>query len=227
MTERGVIYTRENRDKVRQGLKTMTRRVIVPQPIFQKTCPFGLVEDNAWLWRNYAWKNGQSPNMLNITSDARYQAGDLMYMREPYQISHYNVMQEPCGSFIGKYLDDNAPFAIPPTVAEFIKWNNRKKPHAKTSSMFMYKSLARTWFEVTGVRVERVQDISETDAIAEGFPGLISHDPPHVPAGIPKEHPIWWFQTLWDSINLKRGYGWEKSPWVFAYEFKLLKETKP
>ena len=84
----------------------------------------------------------------------------------------------------------------------WIKWK---------SSRFLPKWAARIWLEVTGVKVERVQDISIKDAFAEGVSTQqASHAQP-------------FFQSLWDSLNAKRGYSWKSNPWVWVYEFKRSK----
>jgi len=81
------------------------------------------------------------------------------------------------------------------------------------SSMFMPKVAVRIWLEITGVRVERVQEISEEDALAEGVEtnrgngGKCRRD----------------FAMLWDSINAKRGFDWDVNPWVWVVEFRRIK----
>jgi hypothetical protein len=77
--------------------------------------------------------------------------------------------------------------------------------------------------EITEVRVERVQDISEEDAKAEGdkdpFEGHLRRD------GTPIESsPRLRFITLWDSLNAKRGYGWAENPWCWVISFKRIIE---
>ncbi len=62
------------------------------------------------------------------------------------------------------------------------------------------------------LKVERVQEISLAGIEAEG----ISDD--HATFNAPKQ--LTKFQTLWDSINAKRGYSWESNPWVWALTFK-------
>ena len=70
---------------------------------------------------------------------------------------------------------------------------------------------SRILLEITAVRVERAQDISVNDARMEGSP-WDEH-------GFRSEHRPW-FIALWDSINAKRGYGWDVNPWVWVVEFK-------
>ena len=69
--------------------------------------------------------------------------------------------------------------------------------------------------EVTDVRVELVQDISEEDAMAEGVE-------PDRATDHPKGVYYTAFHDLWDAINAKRGYSWVSNPWVWAVSFKLL-----
>ena len=83
------------------------------------------------------------------------------------------------------------------------------------SSRFMFRFVARIGLEVTAVRCQQVQDITEADAIAEGI------DPREVAARGWTDARTG-FRILWDSLNAKRGYGWGANPWVFAYGFKLL-----
>jgi hypothetical protein len=78
---------------------------------------------------------------------------------------------------------------------------------------------SRITLEVTAVRVERVRDISEADAMAEGIipqaygfgvEGL------HMSLQTAREA----FGCLWDSINAKRGYGWAVNPWCWVVAFR-------
>lgn len=87
----------------------------------------------------------------------------------------------------------------------------------KRPSIFMPRWASRILLEVTEVRVQRLQEISEEDAKAEGAgKGLLS-----------PESPNGWrecFFELWDSINGKRqGCAWSDNPWVWAVSFKRIK----
>lgn len=81
------------------------------------------------------------------------------------------------------------------------------------SKLFMPKWAARIWLEVTEVRVQRVQDISLQDIEAEGVE-FVARDGAR---GLRED-----FTALWDSINAKRGFGWDVNPYVWAISFKRI-----
>lgn len=105
-----------------------------------------------------------------------------------------------------------------------------------TPSIHMPRWASRLTLEITGVRVERVQDISEADAWAEGYDefdgvcGTCRGSGTH-PYGYPcrceagrqlrSQTALEWYRDLWDSINGKRpGCSWEANPWVWVLEFR-------
>ena len=81
-------------------------------------------------------------------------------------------------------------------------------------SIFMPRWASRITLEITGVKVERIQELLDhKDIMAEGI--------------LPDEGPRCYscrtrFAELWDSLNAKRGYGWDANPWVWVIEFKRL-----
>lgn len=82
---------------------------------------------------------------------------------------------------------------------------------------------SRVTLEITGVRVERVQDISEEDAQAEGVEQEFRTVAMH-PSGCKDYHiPLSYrggFANKWSEISAKRGYSWEMNPFVWVIEFK-------
>jgi hypothetical protein len=87
---------------------------------------------------------------------------------------------------------------------DFKAWGFKRRP-----SIHMPRIASRITLEITGVRVERLQDISRGDAMAEGcpFPNMAKGDDPRQ-----------WYTALWDQIN---GAGsWKTNPWVWVVEFK-------
>ena len=207
MRERSLVLTKENRQKSRVGDKTHTRRLIRPQP------------EGAWA-RHYpnvidgCYADGECKSDLK----APWQVGDHLWMLEPYQVERTDAH-----AIGGIYCDDQKPFVVELTDSEMSLWGNRKYPFRKTSSRYMYKSLARTWFEVTAVRAERLQDITAEDCVAEG----IHYDLGKIDNSNAAGHgPHATFKTLWDSINKKRGFGWDKNPWVWVYEYKKITKSE-
>lgn len=98
------------------------------------------------------------------------------------------------------------------------------------SSMFMKREYSRLSLEITNIRVEKLQEITEEDASAEGieksdnerlrsWPYLGAN---HPVKGTPKVFPAarQAFESIWDSINGKT-YPWSSNPWVWVVEFKL------
>lgn len=92
---------------------------------------------------------------------------------------------------------------------------------------------SRITLEITAVRVERLQAISEADAKAGGVP-------PTIP--VPIQHPlkpsrilcygetdathVEAYRFLWDLLNANRGYGWDVNPWVWVLEFKRIESAR-
>lgn len=92
-----------------------------------------------------------------------------------------------------------------------------RRHYKKRPSIFMPRLASRITLEITGVRVERLQDISEEDAIKEGV--TIENDPAYI-AAFGKDTAKLTYQILWESIN---GHGsWEKNPFVWVIEFKRI-----
>ncbi len=104
-------------------------------------------------------------------------------------------------------------------------------------SIHMPRWASRITLRNLGVRVEKLQSLTKADAIAEGLTALTSDGGQTIKYGIPDKNgvpgtdddgwawqdwcvnPIAAYARLWDSINAKRGYGWDTNPWVWAIEF--------
>jgi hypothetical protein len=136
--------------------------------------------------------------------------GTKLWVRETCRLYSVNCSKTGKGPLV-RYRADGA-------------WSCGCKPQSQTPcgpwkpSIHMPRWASRITLEVTDVRVERVQDISDGDAIAEGCLGL-----PTESGGV-----TWWaeYAALWDSINRKRGFGWEKNPWVWVVCFRLANEKE-
>lgn len=91
-------------------------------------------------------------------------------------------------------------------------------------SIFMPRVASRITLEVTGVRIERLQSISEADARAEGVAVEERHTTGYC-AGEYLPPSIRAYRELWDSLNAERGFGWDTNPWVWVVEFRRLFPT--
>ena len=122
--------------------------------------------------------------------------GDLLYVRETIRKS-INPLTDGWGVYVAG--DEEACDA----------WHWKKK---SLPPMHMPRGLSRLTLEITDVKVERLQDISRGDAMAEGrpFPNIAK-----------ETDPVGWFKALWQSINGKDS--WESNPWVWGIEFKVHK----
>ncbi len=79
--------------------------------------------------------------------------------------------------------------------------------------MFMPKSASRITLEIVNVKVQKLKDISESDAEKEGVE-MAQGDV--IPFYSYKEG----YQIIWNKINAKRGFPWDYDPWVWAIEFR-------
>lgn len=190
------------------GRKSMTRRVMKPHP---ENLPFGRIR--------YAG-HGIFRDAAHFAHHAKgfspYQPGDRLWVRETWAAPH---------------AYDHMPPRFIPATANF--------HHAATEerggllwrpSVHMPRWASRITLLVTAVRVERLQDISEADAIAEGIErdccneGWRNYTPKRSPFPTYGLSPQKSFCTLWQSLNAKRpGCSWEDNPFVWVVEFEQMK----
>lgn len=205
-----------NTDMVRallDGRKTMTRRVC---KLDTANFDYDLKDKDygPFLQNEYG-------DSINVKELAPYQVGDILYVRETWRCVKYDSIDGDLSygvkfkDGVRKYFefDDNERFH------QFVKFAFKD---GWQSSMFMPKEAARIWLEVTDVRVERLQDITEKDAIAEGID--VTDVPEHTPLHRFNEAKRR-FIRLWDSTIKNQDlplYGWDSNPWVWVYEFKRL-----
>lgn len=150
---------------------------------------------------------------------APYAVHDRLYVREAWCSDTRNDSIKPSEIATTEpiwFSADGAGFNL-------TDWSIRSSKNRP--SMFLPRWASRITLTVTDVRVQRLQEISEEDAIAEGAD-------PHPCGGCGEKrpdgrcigclHPFYTngFQALWDSLNTARGYGWDTNPWVVAYTFR-------
>lgn len=134
-------------------------------------------------------------------------AGDRLWVRETWRPTPYRAKTKGKNAVI-QLRSDNVEFEV--TTPGIIKCDEM---HKWRPSIFMPRKLSRITLEITKVRVERLQDISEEDAKAEGINGVYPSGSDELtyingPGG---------YRWLWDSLHGKGA--WQLNPWVWVIEF--------
>lgn len=191
------------------GSKTQTRRVVKPQPVSEGILSFG----EAWKWIKSpkTWFSGVTRQQLvsrpGLLQHCPYgKPGDLLWVRE--SITTRDKAEDGLRFDVPQYRADFTDsyglcFTTDdgPRYVEDLRW---------TPSIHMPRWASRLTLRITDVRVERLQDISEADVIAEGASGH--------PDGMSHA-----YRSLWTLIN---GPGsWEANPWVWAVSFDVIREN--
>ena len=214
MIERGILFTPQNIRLVMSGAKVQTRRVINPQPTVNQ---FGCV----------LWTKNRADSQIAAACPYGYcQPSGIhprVYIKEGLRHGSKNN-PTPSLNHVWRYALDNTPVMVEEDdKSAMLVWATHKEGDV-CNALFMPKFAARTWLEITEVRVERVQDISEEDAKAEGcsndtdWEWRPSYGDPDS-GGNPTYKRD--YQELWNSINGKK-HPWEENPWVFALTFRRI-----
>jgi len=221
LSEKPIIFSTEMVRAILDGRKSQTRRVIKLKydntHIQWRTDKYGtrLVEMQNDVEGETFGKNddGNTWHKLLACMEIwpRYKVGDVLWVRENFYqryVIRRNMDGEPER---WRYPEFGyvASGGHPDTGEGY--WQSRPSIH-------MPRAAARIFLRVTDVRAERVQSITYGDCCAEGvfnkkelksvFDGSIATER---------------FARLWNSINAKRGYGWDTNPWVWVYTFEIIK----
>lgn len=192
---------------IMHGQKTQTRRVIKPDPKVVNQ----IYADACILTARILGGNNQRIRC------PYGRPGDRLWVRHPFWRGGKGKNDQVWDEFtrMVRWQDGVEASLVELDLDEQGKHAMLKKKNAR----FMPKWAARLWLEITEIGVQRVQEISEADASAEGCPGLAFLPGPDGADGIaPRER----FRELWDRINAERGYDWESNPWVWVVKFRRL-----
>lgn len=205
MTERPILFSGEMVKAILDGRKTQTRRVVKGVAL-EALAPGMFVPEFVASQENHYCPYGN--------------VGDCLWVRETLcQHSYFGL-----------------PLGLIPQVNEGGQrvWSYAADGHTdyqrKIPGIHMPRWASRLTLEIASIRVERIQDISEADAIAEGVEALKGQfEGCFVVAGSGKgsDHGAMsgttakdCYSRLWDAINAKRGFGWDTNPWAWVIEFK-------
>jgi len=211
--ERSILFSEPMVREILDGRKTQTRQVVRPQPCYNENVGFIRTDRKGRCLASGLGFSWEETCRNFIRSASPYAVGNRLWVQEkwalragadtmmPIQVCPRRVGIEPIW-----YATGEAPAYD-------------KQPKGKwRPSTHMPRWASRITLEVVRVRVERLQEITEEDAIAEGYKDVVGK------YGRGDEARIW-FASTWENIHSKRGFRWNSNPWVWVVEFKV-KEIK-
>jgi len=173
----------------------------VPEHSYPITCPYGQPGDRLWVREtHFAWGRWET----------RY---SVKKGRDEW---HFVDLTLECGHEYAYAADGHSSAPHRRSAGTTPCW--WKRP-----AIFMPRAASRIDLEVTGVRVEQLQRISESDCYAEGIDtegAAYNEGENYVNAGSPVPAARWAYNTLWEEINGKGPYHWEANPWVWVVKFR-------
>ena len=214
MKERPILFNAEMVRAVLAGTKTQTRRLVKPQPDWEQDGPIACETYHPTKVRRNGEEYPGEAVFGFATEEEGWKSpyggpGDTLWVRETWKPTR--SARSGINSFVRYRADDSRR-----DVAHYLPgdYEDPWRP-----SIHMPRWASRITLKVTGVRVSRVQDMSEDDAYDEGItlpdelrwePELLDFDSKDA------------FRTLWDSLNTKPGTDWDANPWVWVIEFERL-----
>mgnify|MGYP002763337043 CR=1 FL=1 len=206
-----ILFNTEMVQAILNDKKTCTRRIVKKIP--PETHSVDGEYDNGEL-KFYANWGGYMPDIATFVDGTvqlkiPYQPGDILYVRETWHEYAKRVGKgEDC--HLEKFYGYKASIT-----------NSEDANEPWRPSLFMPKEAARIWLKVTDINLERLQDITEDGAKAEGSNWKNGRN-----VGVEekmKRTSIERFAEIWDGtigkMNLYR-YGWEANPWVWVIKFE-------
>lgn len=209
MADRPIIFSAPMVRALLEGRKSQTRRVLKPQP-----GPFDALfsEDGRW-WTGDA-ETGDVHEVLRVP----YAPGDRLWVKEDLICA-----TETMGDFAT--FADVVCYAQDGTTAlrdfQMVDWPWQR---TKLNNRFCPRWASRLTLIVTDVRVQRLQEISEADAMAEGARPVMTREGVSQ-TGMPFSEWSWrdGFRDLWNSLHGPEA--WASNPWVAAISFDAIKRN--
>lgn len=229
MKERPILFSAPMIRAILDGRKTQFRRVVKPQPFVKGAWGLTWEPKSPVFGPSYSERNVNWNPITNAFADFYRdrggspfgQPGDRLWVREAHAFYGLNYLDLGVWHPIDRDVCCHFREACPVDLESRI---DRWRP-----SIHMPRWASRITLEITSVRVERLQEISEEDAKKEGIESE-GGDPKMWKSYNPKlgwlsvDDPAMSYRTLWESIN---GPGsWDANPWVWVIEFKRLEVAR-
>lgn len=199
MAEKPILFNTEMVMAILDGRKTQTRRVAFPERDLREFR--NQMYPDGWWYRGRVFQNFKSFLYDPNVPKCKYWPGNVLWVRETWAEMPYGYVYR---------ADDEEPEGWDP--------DDRWCP-----SIHMPREAARIFLKVTDVRLERLQDIDDEGAKAEGA---------NFGAGVAEKmrrSAIERFAEIWDSTikpSDRERYGWDANPWVWVIKFKRIEEPE-
>ena len=205
MTDRPILFSGPMVRAILAGDKTQTRRVL---PVRSIEPGHEITSELVNYYGDHRLGAVQTKNGVRTTwvTPVGYAPGDRLYVREAWAKTSIAPIIETIDNPVTVYrsCDNRCDYGGP--------W----KP-----GIHMFRRDSRITLIVENVRVERIREITCADAIAEGIQPSANSQTIDCDTPDPRDD----FKRLWDSLNAKRGFGWEVNPWVVAITFRVVKQN--
>ncbi len=211
MTDRAIIFRGSMVRTILDGRKTQTRRTVnLGYDYAHSGQEFEELRDRIAFFR------GLNSNMIHGVRCPYGQSGDRLWVRETFALSIEDPDTES-RDVKDPMLWDTPIYKANPVAGEWERDGRRLSRPPWRSPRYMPRWASRITLDVKSVRVERVQDITHGDVFAEG---IGSEVPRKFSQAVTQGAE---FETLWNSINAKRGHGWDANPWVWVVGFEMVR----
>jgi hypothetical protein len=210
MKERPILFNGDMVRAILEGRKTQTRRIMKVQPEQPASGAYFDAYNGGPQWNWWASDNRQHLDQIVICPYGK--PGDRLWVRETWRgVISISPPDQHLELGVAQYTPDQDQCRRLEYRATHKTNGERWRPLTQ-----MPRWASRITLEITGVRVERLQEISESDAWQEGCQDFIGKESPW--KGVLAPATVHGFASLWESV-----YGpgaWESNPWVWVIEFK-------
>lgn len=216
MKQRPILFSAPMVQAILAGRKTQTRRIVKPQP----TLITDAGKHSQYNYRGGIYSLNMYRNSKIIEKCPHGQVGDQLWVKETWKprIAHSCALDTcDCSDVEVEYIADNKTIFYSDNIDSEWLMPKAAQNGKNVSSLFMPRWASRILLEITDIRIERLQDISEADAQAEGCDNSKSESAIEVGW---YEKPRRAFERLWESINGTDS--WAANSWVWVVEFKVV-----
>jgi hypothetical protein len=209
-TEKPILFSGHMVIKTNEDIKTVTRRIVKPQPPDYIDYFHYFHSENSRYRSNFRGYMQPGEPVAYPRIKAKYAPGDRLWVRETWGINGYSnesfyeinaIFKADNKTIYGIDLDDEELWER--LIAKEEKF--KKDSTLWRPSIFLPRAAARLFLDVKTVSIERLHELDDCEARLEGFKNRED------------------FIMYWNRLNKKRGFPWKNNPWVYRIEYERVK----